>query len=723
MKDNASHDKDPGYIFFNLKLAYDKYDAAKILKGPKERGYFAGRVRMFLKMIDELNLPMSDEAARLVKYAKEAMAKEGPGNMEDFKSNPMDIPGNAELPPYEPFKTHQGGVFGEKQTRMYRLVTMKHALKIEKLGMRVSRGVNVTQMVKKEFGLKGSRDKIIAQFEALLPDILEGRKPLPGWKEEPYAWMKNRPPNPDAGTAHQHPFGTMQNNPSEPTYEPDPFRKDDEPQQPQPTEYDQTFQRLFGLARSWRIANESGIQQVEDKILSDIRYFIQYIESNGLHAPEGLERKYHKIRNFFLIGNSFSNNPGHGGSRPGAGRRATYHGDRPFLVQSRYIQPVRFRTMNAAVIFAREKASALKAQGKRDEVTVTSPQLGLIAKYVTMGPVFEQRVRHDPRQGPGSGAPSGGGLIRHKKEFEENPWLVAGPQVNILPEGPGGVPSQVTPSSVRQEEPEGVEEGAETLPIKKLGMLGGEAPVGSVIPVEGRAHREFSATQHKVRSRIAKHQRRNKHGRFYDNGRSQEAWDGQFIKVYEFSKRGLDFCGWFKFDSSRQIVTVRATEIKDGKSRGYEIDILADDQDAAHIYKMLRKKGFKYVVGKLKKKPFATRAYEKDLHVTQPTSGYASADTSPSAGGIPFIEGNQTTDGEIVEYANGLYNQIQHEVAENDFPQAVTLLLKLRSYMKNNMSRSDALWALEMIWDKSYGMVNGRWPNAIKRFRENRARV
>ena len=48
------HDRDPGYIWFNLKLAYDKWQTAKTLAmSQKIAGHFKARTKMFVRMIEE----------------------------------------------------------------------------------------------------------------------------------------------------------------------------------------------------------------------------------------------------------------------------------------------------------------------------------------------------------------------------------------------------------------------------------------------------------------------------------------------------------------------------------------------------------------------------------------------------------------------------------------------------------------------------------------------
>lgn len=55
------------------------------------------------------------------------------------------------------------------QIAAYRLITMYHGLKAEVKGFRMTR-INVFALVKREFGLKGSKVKVLAEFKAILQD-------------------------------------------------------------------------------------------------------------------------------------------------------------------------------------------------------------------------------------------------------------------------------------------------------------------------------------------------------------------------------------------------------------------------------------------------------------------------------------------------------------------------------------------------------------------------
>jgi hypothetical protein len=56
-----------------------------------------------------------------------------------------------------------------EQISAYRLLTMYHGLKAEVKGFRMTR-INVFALVKREFGLKGTKVKVLAEFKALLQE-------------------------------------------------------------------------------------------------------------------------------------------------------------------------------------------------------------------------------------------------------------------------------------------------------------------------------------------------------------------------------------------------------------------------------------------------------------------------------------------------------------------------------------------------------------------------
>ena len=56
---------------------------------------------------------------------------------------------------------------GSEQITRFRLITLRTALKLELLGMKHSRG-SVYALIKKEFGLKGSKQKVYDQFNEFI---------------------------------------------------------------------------------------------------------------------------------------------------------------------------------------------------------------------------------------------------------------------------------------------------------------------------------------------------------------------------------------------------------------------------------------------------------------------------------------------------------------------------------------------------------------------------
>ncbi|MGY8752259.1 MAG: hypothetical protein ACKVIO_00025 [Phycisphaerales bacterium] len=58
-----------------------------------------------------------------------------------------------------------------EQIEKLRQLTLLSGMKLEAKGMKISRGPTYLSRVKREFGLKGNRDKVIAQFAKIVkPD-------------------------------------------------------------------------------------------------------------------------------------------------------------------------------------------------------------------------------------------------------------------------------------------------------------------------------------------------------------------------------------------------------------------------------------------------------------------------------------------------------------------------------------------------------------------------
>lgn len=51
---------------------------------------------------------------------------------------------------------------------LVRLVTLKAGLKLEIVGMRVSRGPTCYSILKKQYGLKGTRQRVLEQVECMI---------------------------------------------------------------------------------------------------------------------------------------------------------------------------------------------------------------------------------------------------------------------------------------------------------------------------------------------------------------------------------------------------------------------------------------------------------------------------------------------------------------------------------------------------------------------------
>ena len=57
-----------------------------------------------------------------------------------------------------------------EQIDMFRCTTLLRGLRLETLGMQMSRGRSCYSIIKEEFGLKGSKQKVYEQFKQLLQE-------------------------------------------------------------------------------------------------------------------------------------------------------------------------------------------------------------------------------------------------------------------------------------------------------------------------------------------------------------------------------------------------------------------------------------------------------------------------------------------------------------------------------------------------------------------------
>lgn len=65
-------------------------------------------------------------------------------------------------------------ITGSAQIMMTRALALKHALRLEvRSGLKVSRRFNAYQIVKEEFGFKGSKQKVLEQLEAWIEEKMQ----------------------------------------------------------------------------------------------------------------------------------------------------------------------------------------------------------------------------------------------------------------------------------------------------------------------------------------------------------------------------------------------------------------------------------------------------------------------------------------------------------------------------------------------------------------------
>jgi hypothetical protein len=64
-----------------------------------------------------------------------------------------------------------GTIVTGRDVGTYRLLALKHALKLEMMGLKMSRGPSAFAIVKREFGLKGNKQRVLEQFTALVEAV------------------------------------------------------------------------------------------------------------------------------------------------------------------------------------------------------------------------------------------------------------------------------------------------------------------------------------------------------------------------------------------------------------------------------------------------------------------------------------------------------------------------------------------------------------------------
>lgn len=71
---------------------------------------------------------------------------------------------------------------GQQATTLYRMAVILHGMKFElKTGMKLTRGPSCFTLVRREFGLKGGKEKLLEQFEAL---VEEAKSQIPVEKKD-----------------------------------------------------------------------------------------------------------------------------------------------------------------------------------------------------------------------------------------------------------------------------------------------------------------------------------------------------------------------------------------------------------------------------------------------------------------------------------------------------------------------------------------------------------
>lgn len=664
--------------------------------------------------------------------------------------NYMNNTGNGDRPPYEPFAPEGGGegptvIAGPKQTHMFRILQIKHGLKLELTGIRISRHGSLFAMVKREFGLKGSKQKIHDQFMKLAEAILHGQIPLPGYPEQPHAWKGGRDYPP--GT-HAHDPAPMQDNPAEPTYEPEYGREE------RPFEGGWVETALKGLFQTfdlWRQATErGGDDRYAGDLALDIKRIILQMEERGVEPPPHHARKFAFIKKMFMTG-AYTNNP----DLPPDWKNMRL-GD---IVPKEAIGP-----LSSAIKTLQNELRKGRFEGRsahRLLLDVLEPHKAYIESKGVDVSFLAYSIENSISQGFSS----------NRHGYKDNPWLVAGPQVGFTDFKPGGDLKQI----------DAPQQQAQQTAMGKQHALPAPVATGAA-PSTEKVKRVLRPEEIERRRHSIRRQRRDKQtGKFYDNpgseiyrpnyGRNPE--ESVFTKVYESSKGDVSSACFVKYDPSWQLFTVRYVEGHEGKKTGFEVDVAAHADEARRMWRFVKAKGFSAFLKALKRTNRhirAKRAYEETavqvmswppMGASTPTWGGGRPPVRPvSWGGGGEIESIETPapihipgptmipvqeelafgkptmptwgvaysppapvteseQDEAIRAALNAVEQVKHEVDENDYVGAIQNLMKIRNLMIRAQERgyASAWHGIQSAFTRALEMIERTWPGKIRGIR------
>lgn len=616
-----------------------------------------------------------------------------------------NAPGNGHSPPYEPFMPEQRDsavlVSGPKQAALYQILQLKHALKLELKGLRISRGGSAYGYIKKRFGLTGSKQKVFDAFAKMADDMLQGKIPVPGYPEEPNAWKAALPPSlPDAGPPPEGPGTSFMSNPSEPTgeYEDMPAEED---------RLDGLFAATLDLFKRWRVATEQNNDRDVKNLNVLIKQNIHFIESNGYEPPAKYARTYEFIKKFFGSGAYLSNPP---------------QKERLFL---REMQEYDLKNGESEV----RALEMILDSGAKDPDVVA--QFFTDCRVYGLGEAFVY-LQGYAKDGYWTGdlnqvkAQVNKLLARHNRtrRFNNNPWLIAGPNVAITQDG--NAPSQMAhpdaqPTITRIHGP-----GAPQVPALP-------APQGEGGP-DPEPRRPMSEEERRRRSRMARRMRRGRQGQF--RGFRRNPWEPEAyamnpaeIEHYRpnpseddfttVSSRGGKSVG-FKYDSTWQRVTIRVSEESANRRTVFEIDIPAYPNEAQSMLHYLRTHGFVRFTKAMKKagrRVTGRRQYQETIHTSfkSPMGGALEGPTpSWSWGGKPSIpQSRYSSDEHLAQDAIRLADQVAHEVQERDLQGALMNLKALLDLVNEAASFGHrSAWSIvQRQYARAKGLVDAMWPN------------
>ncbi len=247
-----------------------------------------------------------------------------------------------------------------------------------------------------------------------------------------------------------------------------------------------------------------------------------------------------------------------------------------------------------------------------------------------------------------------------------------------------------------------------------------------------------------------------------------------FVKVHEARMGGKKMTTYFKYDPEEALICLRAFETTPQGKKGVEMAVMGYEGDAAQILRAVKRKGAPYVLKVLSKSRWlhSKRKFEQPVGETPTVSPPMTAppesmamipspaiqlpytptaepkreliraeaeiierpstplppvptyEARPTEGEEAFLmplSGEEWSKHPWLNHAYSMIQQVEHETAERDFPQAMKATGTIFKLLSDARRVGDPRLteAIKALYDRAKYMLEATWPGKVKRMPEN----